>query len=206
MSYQNFATQKLVPSVTFEGLLLSRHAGCVLSHLLRNGHSLFLNSRPFRIRRIESPSCSACNPLTQNTPHCHFCTVSLQTLCAARFLATTFQSMISSADLGEFPGFLGSMVSRHSPISQKRLDNNSHKVFQCFLGFETYIFYQYLIIELVDCCMLCKKHIEKTSYLTGRTQCKYVLLADWLFPWKGIGTLCVHFQKWDPVSGSQGPR
>ena len=49
-----------VSSISTEELGLLRHARCVLSRLLCNGHSLLLSSYLSRIGRIENPSCSAC--------------------------------------------------------------------------------------------------------------------------------------------------
>ena len=62
-----FDTQ--VPSISTEELVLSRHARCVLSRLLCNGHSLLLSSYIFRIGRIENPSWSACGHSSQDTSH-----------------------------------------------------------------------------------------------------------------------------------------
>ena len=58
-----------VPSISTEELVLPRHAGCVLSRLHCNGHSLLLGSYLSRIGRIENPSCSACGHSSQDTSH-----------------------------------------------------------------------------------------------------------------------------------------
>ena len=67
VSSKFFDTQ--VPSISTEGLLLPRHACCILSRLLCNGHSLLLSSYLFSIGRIENPSCSACGHSSQDTSH-----------------------------------------------------------------------------------------------------------------------------------------
>ena len=58
-----------VPSISTVELVLPRHARCVLSRLLCNGHSLLLGSYLSRIDRIENPSCSACGHSTQDISH-----------------------------------------------------------------------------------------------------------------------------------------
>ena len=67
VSSKYFDTQ--VPSISTEELVLPRHARCVLSRLCCNGHSLLLGSYFSRIRRIENPSCSACEHSSQDTSH-----------------------------------------------------------------------------------------------------------------------------------------
>ena len=62
-----FDTQ--APSISTEELVLPRHTRCVLSRLRCNGHSLLLSSYFSRIGRIESPSCSACGHLSEDTSH-----------------------------------------------------------------------------------------------------------------------------------------
>ena len=57
------------------------------------------------------------------TPLIPFCTVQLSTLCAARSLATLCLSTTSSSGPGKLPGFWGSMVFRHAPISGKGSGN-----------------------------------------------------------------------------------
>ena len=52
-----------------------------------------------------------------------FCTVQLQTLCAAHSLATLCLSTTSGPDPGELPGFWGSMVFRNAPIPRKGSGN-----------------------------------------------------------------------------------
>ena len=64
VSSKFFDTQ--VPLTFTVELVLPRHAGCVLSRLRCNGHSLLLISYLFRIGRIENPSCSACGHPSQN--------------------------------------------------------------------------------------------------------------------------------------------
>ena len=65
VSSKFFDTQ--VSSISTEELVLPRHARCVLSRLLCNGHSLLLGSCLSRIGRIENPSCSACGYSSQDT-------------------------------------------------------------------------------------------------------------------------------------------
>ena len=116
VSSKYFDTQ--APSISTEELVLPHHARCVLSRLRCNGHSLFLGSYLSRIGRIENSSCSACGTRPR-TSLISFCTVQLQTLCAALSLATLCLFMTSGPDPGELPGFWGSMVFRHAPIPRK---------------------------------------------------------------------------------------
>ena len=74
-------------SFSTEGLVLPRHARCVLPRFRCNGHSLLLASYLSRICGIENPSCSACGHSSQDT-FISFCAVQLRTLCAAHSLAT----------------------------------------------------------------------------------------------------------------------
>ena len=67
VSSKYFDTQ--VPSICTEELVLPRHARCVLSRLLCNGHSLLFGSYLSRIGRIENPSCSACGHSSQDISH-----------------------------------------------------------------------------------------------------------------------------------------
>ena len=60
------------------------------------------------------------------TPLISFCTVQLQTLCAAHPFATLCFSTTSGPDLGELPGFWGSMVSRHALIPWKGSVKQQH--------------------------------------------------------------------------------
>ena len=52
------------------------------------------------------------------------CTVQQRTLCTARSLATLCFFTTSGPGPGEFPGFWGSMVFRHTPIPRKGSGNN----------------------------------------------------------------------------------
>ena len=52
-------------------------------------------------------------------PLISFCSVQLQTLCAAHSLATLCLYTTSGPDPVELPGFWGSMVFRHAPIPRK---------------------------------------------------------------------------------------
>ena len=124
VSSKYFDTQ--VPSISTEELVLPRHARCVLSRLRCNGHSLLLGSYLSRISRIENPSCSACGtrPMTSLIS---FCTVQLRTLCATHSLATLCLCTTSGPDPGELPGFWGSMVFRHAPISRKVSGNQQQQ-------------------------------------------------------------------------------
>ena len=56
-----------------------------------------------------------------------FCTVQLRTFCAAHSLATLCLFMTSGPDLGELPGFWGSMVFRHAPIPRKGSGNQQQQ-------------------------------------------------------------------------------
>ena len=67
VSSKLFDTQ--VSSISTQGLVLPRHARCVLSRLRCNGHSLLLGSYLSTIRRIENPSCSACGHSSQDISH-----------------------------------------------------------------------------------------------------------------------------------------
>ena len=58
-----------VPSISTEGLVLPRHARCVLSRLRCNGYSLQLSSYLFRIGRTENPSCGVCKHSSQDISH-----------------------------------------------------------------------------------------------------------------------------------------
>ena len=64
---------------------------------------------------------------TPRTPFISFCTVQLRTLCVAHFLATLCLSTTSGPDLGELPGFWGSMVFRHAPIPRKGSSNQQQQ-------------------------------------------------------------------------------
>ena len=112
-----FGTQ--VPSISTDELVLPRHARCVLSSLC-NGHSLLLGSYLSKIGRIKNPSCSACGHSSQDISHLilHY----PATDSVRRSLFT-----ISGPGLGELPGFLGSMVSRHAPISRKGSGNQQQQ-------------------------------------------------------------------------------
>ena len=61
------------------------------------------------------------------TPLISFRTVQLRTLCAAHSLATLCLFTTSGSDLGELPGFWGSMVSRHAPIPKKGSSNQQQQ-------------------------------------------------------------------------------
>ena len=60
------------------------------------------------------------------------CTIQLQTLCAAHSLATLCLSMTSGPDPEELPGFWGSMVFRHSPISRKGSGKQQQMIFSIY--------------------------------------------------------------------------
>ena len=116
----------MVPSISTEELVHPRHARCVLSRLWCNGHSLLLGSYLSRIHRIENPSCSACGHSYQDTSHL-ILHCPARTLCAAHSLATLCLSTTSGPDLGELPGFWGSMVSRHATIPRKGSGNQQQQ-------------------------------------------------------------------------------
>ena len=52
-----------------------------------------------------------------------FCTFQLQTICAARSLATLSFSTTSGPGLGKFPGFWGFVVLHDTPILRKGMNN-----------------------------------------------------------------------------------
>ena len=60
------------------------------------------------------------------TPLISFCTVQLQTLCAAHSLVTLCLSTTSGPDPGELPSFWDSMVFCHAPIFQKGSGKQQH--------------------------------------------------------------------------------
>ena len=62
------------------------------------------------------------------TPLIPFCTVKLQTLCAAHSLTTLFLATTFGPDPGELPGFWGSMDFHHAPIPQKGSGNQQQLV------------------------------------------------------------------------------
>ena len=98
--------------------MLPGHACCVLSRLRCNGHSLVLSV--IFLGLAESRILAAAPVDTRpRTPLISFCTVQLRTLCAAHSLATLCLFTTSGPDPGEFPGFWGSMVFHHVPISRK---------------------------------------------------------------------------------------
>ena len=66
-SQKFFDTQS--PSIFAEELVLSHHAGCVLSRFRCNGQSFLLNTRIFRQGRIEIRSCSTCGHPTHDSSH-----------------------------------------------------------------------------------------------------------------------------------------
>ena len=102
-----------VPSISTEEFVLPRHARCVLSCLRCNGHSLLLGSYLSRMGKIENPLCSTCGHLSEDTSH-------LILHCPATdFLTTLCLFTTSGPDVGELPGFWGSMVFRHAPILRK---------------------------------------------------------------------------------------
>ena len=111
VSSKFFDTQ--VSSISTEELVLPRHARCVPSRLRCNGHSLLLSSYLSRIGRIENSSCSACGHSSQDISHLILhcpATDSLATLCLF---------MTSGPDIGELPGFWGTMIFCHAPIPRK---------------------------------------------------------------------------------------
>ena len=113
VSSKFFDTQ--IPSTSTEELVLPRHARCVLSRLLCNGHSLLLGSYLSRIGRIENLFCSACGHSSQDTSHLILHCPATDSLRRSLF----GDSPTSSPDPGELRGFWGSMVIRHVPIPRK---------------------------------------------------------------------------------------
>ena len=124
VSSKFFDTQ--VPSISTEELVPPRHARCVLSRLRCNGHSLLLGSYLSRIGRIENPSCSACGHSSQDTSH-----LILHCPATDSLHRSLFGDSLSLYDLWsrpwEFPGFWGSMVSRHAPIPRKGSGNQQQQ-------------------------------------------------------------------------------
>ena len=111
LSHQN-SSDTQVPSISTEELVLPRHARCVLSRL-RLAESRILPTSPVDAR------------LT--TPLISFCTVQVQTLCAAPSFTTFCLSTTSVLDPGDLPGFWGSMVFRYAPIPRKGFGNQQQQ-------------------------------------------------------------------------------
>ena len=78
-----------------------------------------LSCSPFPLNFLRLPATSPRPLPLARTPLISFCTVQLRTLCAADSLATLGLSTTSGPDLGELPGFWGSMVFRHAFIPWK---------------------------------------------------------------------------------------
>ena len=74
------------------------------------------------------------------TPLISFCTVQLRTLCAAHFLATLCLCTTSGPDLGELPGFWGSMVFRLAPIPRKGSGNQKQQHLTFLSDLAKYLF------------------------------------------------------------------
>ena len=135
VSSKFFDTQ--ISLISTEELVLPRHARCVLSRLRCNGHSLLLSSYLFRIGRIENLSCSASGHSYQGGHlSSHSALTSYGLIALARFLVTPCLSSTSDPRPRELPGFWGSKVLRHAPISRNQSgynNNNKNKiVFQFF--------------------------------------------------------------------------
>ena len=101
------------------------HARCVFSRLRCNGQGLLLSFYFSRIGRIDNPSCSACGHSSQDTSrlilHCPATDSLSRSLFATFCLSTT-----SGSGPRVLPGFLGSMVFRHTPIPRKGSGNNNN--------------------------------------------------------------------------------
>ena len=106
VSSKFFDTQ--VPSISTEGLVLPRHARCVLSRLRCNGHSLFLASYLSRIGRIENPSCSACGHSSQDISH-----LILHCPATDSLLRSLFGDSLSLYDLWSRPWGVGRLLGLH---------------------------------------------------------------------------------------------
>ena len=98
--------------------MLPRYARCVHSRLRRNGHSLLLGSYLIGLAELRILPAAPVDTRPR-TSLISFCTVQLRTLCAAHSLATLCLFPTSGPGLGELPGFWGSMVFRHTPITRK---------------------------------------------------------------------------------------
>ena len=114
VSLKFFNTQ--VPLISTKEPVLPHRTHCVLSHLCCNRHSLLLSSYLSRIDIILAAAPVDTHP---RTPLISFCTIQLQTLCAARSLATLCLCTTSGPGPGEFPSFWGSMVFHHAFNPQK---------------------------------------------------------------------------------------
>ena len=124
VSSKYFDTQ--VPSISTEELVLPRHARRVLSRLRCNGHSLLTSLGLAKLRILRAAPVDT----RPRTPLISFCTVQLRTLCVAYSLATLCFSTTSGPDLGELPGFWGSMVFCHAPIPRKGSGNQQQRQHQ----------------------------------------------------------------------------
>ena len=122
-SSKYFDTQ--VPSISTEGLVLPRHARCVLSRLRCNGHSL-LGSYLSRIGRLENSSCSVCGHPSQDISH-----LILHCPATDSLRRSLFGDSLSLYDLWSRPWgvarLLGSMVFRHAPIPRKGSGNQQQQ-------------------------------------------------------------------------------
>ena len=103
--------------------MLLRHARCVFVYAATD--TAFYCARTF-LGLAESRILPAAPVGTRpRTPLISFCTVQLRTLCAAHSLATFCLFTTSGPDLGELPGFWGSIVFRHALIPRKGSGNNN---------------------------------------------------------------------------------
>ena len=106
----------------FPGFYRGPCASCVPSHLHCSGSSLFWLLVSLGL--VGSGVLPATHVGTRpGTALISFCTVRLQTLCAAYSLAALYLSATSGPDLGELPNFWGSMVSHHAPIPKNGSGN-----------------------------------------------------------------------------------
>ena len=116
VSSKFFDTQ--VSSISIEKLVLPRHARCVPSRLLCNGHISLLSSYIFRIGRIENPSCSACGYSSQDISHLILHCPATDSLRGSLFGDSLYLYDLWSRPWG-VAHFWGSMVFRHAPIPRK---------------------------------------------------------------------------------------
>ena len=114
----------LVPLIAIEELVLPLHARCVLSRLRCNGHSLLLSSYLSRIGMIESPSCSTCEHLSQNTSHLILHSPATDSLRC---------DSLSLHDLWSRPWGVARLLGLHAPILLKGSCNNNNRVISRFL-------------------------------------------------------------------------